>query len=266
MSSSVEPSIALSDVTLGYRGGLFETVRPPVSSVTLNVHPGEIVAVVGPSGAGKSTLLRSLAPLGRGDRGASDIPRIEGGSVRVLGRTLRGPGRARRRIAGRVGWVVQESEAMFEPEHTVIDAIADPILRRDRRFDPAELSRRVGALCVEFRIDPSFLERRPAELSAGNRQRVALAQAMMLEPSVLILDEPLSGVDVRERPVLLHALRRRADAGAALLIASNQRDILSGLADRVVVLDAGGVLGAGTVDEVRASEQDGGYLRTLLNR
>lgn len=263
---SADPAIALTDVTLGYRGGLGGALRPPVSSVTLTVMPGEIVAVVGPSGSGKSTLLRSLAPLGRGERGASEIPRVEGGSVRVLGRTLRGPGRARRRIAGRMGWVAQESEAMFEPEHSVIDAIADPVLRRDRKFDRSELSRRVGALCVEFRIDPSFVDRRPAELSAGNRQRVALAQAMILEPPVLVLDEPLSGVDIRERPALLHALRQRADAGAAVLIGSNQREILSGLADRVVVLDAGGVVGSGTVDEVRAAEHVGGYLRALLDR
>ncbi|NEK87420.1 ABC transporter ATP-binding protein [Blastococcus saxobsidens] len=205
-------------------------------AVDVEVADGEVLAVLGPNGAGKSTLLRVLAGL---------LP-PDGGSVVVDGRTWDGAGvhlEAHRRS---VGMVFQD--ALLFPHLTVADNVAFGLRTRGTGKGPARAAadawlERVGL--------PGAGSRRPAELSGGQAQRAALARALVGDPAVLLLDEPLSALDARTRLVVRAELRRHLAefAGSTVLVTHDPVDALA-LADRVVVVEEGRVVQSGTPEEI----------------
>lgn len=194
-------------------------------------------AIFGPSGAGKSTLLETLAGLllpvsGRivlGERTLVDVAR---------GRTV--PSRARG-----VGWVPQEG-ALFPH----LDVRAN-VLYGARGAEPPSFGRLVEVLELE-----PLLGRAVAGLSGGERRRVAIARALVPEPRILLLDEPLSGLDDARRQRILPFLERlRREVDVPLLFVTHQRDEAAWLCDEVVLLEAGRVVGQGPPDELLTSAE-----------
>jgi len=184
---------------------------------------GPVVALFGPSGSGKTTLVECLA----GVRAAE-------GTLRVGGRTWLAPGRPAVPAAGRrVGWVPQE-EALF-PHRTV---------RGNLRFGARGEAVEPGLLETLGIAD--LLDRRPQALSGGERKRVALARALAARPFLLLLDEPLSGVDLSRRARVFHRLlrARRAFPVPMLYVSHEPAEVLA-VADQVVLLEAGRVVAAG---------------------
>ncbi|HET6817605.1 MAG TPA: ABC transporter ATP-binding protein [Mycobacteriales bacterium] len=192
----------------------------------LSAADGEVLALVGPNGSGKSTLLRALAGL---------VPMT--GSVHVDGRDLAAaPPEARN-----VGWVPQNA-ALF-PHLTALDNVAYGIGGRRGRDAARDWLRR---------LDVSDLEtRKPAQLSGGQAQRVALARALARRPRLLLLDEPLSALDVSARVDVRRALRTHlADYDGVTVIVTHDAVDAVAFADRVVALEAGRVVQDAAPEEV----------------
>jgi sulfate transport system ATP-binding protein len=204
--------------------------------VSLDIRPGELIALLGPSGSGKTTLLRLIAGL--------DFP--TGGAVRFGDEDA-----SRRTVQERnVGFVFQHY-ALFR-HMTVAQNIGFGLKVRPRATRPsrAEIRRRTSEL-LDF-VQLSGLERRyPGQLSGGQRQRVALARALAIEPRVLLLDEPFGALDAQVRRELRRWLREIHDrTGHTTVFVTHDQEEALELADRVVVMSQGRIEQVGTADEV----------------
>jgi iron(III) transport system ATP-binding protein len=210
--------LRLTSVTKRYdsRGG--------IADLSLEISTGESIVIVGPSGSGKTTLLRLVAGLERPDAG----------EIWLDGRTV---AQARRNIVAanqrRIGFVFQD--LALWPHLTVrgnLEFVADSAgVERRLRSDPIE---EVLRLC---RVEPSFFERYPHQLSGGEQQRVALARALVASPRLLLLDEPFSSLDPDLRITLrgeLASLRRQLEVTA--IYVTHDRDDAEALADRTITL------------------------------
>ena len=197
--------------------------RTVLADVDLTVPPGRVLAVLGPNGAGKTTLLRALAglqPLGRG--------RVEIGGVDV---TAEPP---ERRYPG-VALVVQDPG-----RHLLCERVDDEISFGLRALDVPEPLRRARAAEALAALDLGGLAaRHPRDLSAGQRERVALAAALAVDPKVLLLDEPTRGMDHARRAALAALLRRRAADGRSALVVTHDRSFAAAAADELLELRAG---------------------------
>ncbi len=208
--------------------------------VELNVHDGEVLAVLGPNGSGKSTLLRTIAGLTPIDRG----------SISVDGLVLDDPiadtfVTPDRRPIG----VVFQDYLLFA-HLTALDNVAFGLRARgvgrsEARTAAAHWLERVGLA--------EFAALRPGQLSGGQAQRVALARALVTDPAVLLLDEPLAALDVGARQDVRRSLRQHLDTfgGMRLLVTHDPVDAYA-LADRVAILEAGRIAQIGTIAEVTA--------------
>jgi thiamine transport system ATP-binding protein len=203
-----------------------------VGEASLTVRPGRVTAVLGPSGCGKSTLLRVVAGLQRPDAGG----------VRIGDQDVTDVPTHRRRV----GLMFQDGQLF--PHQDVAGNVAYALRRQ--RVSRAETARRVGEL-LELVGLPGFEKRRTATLSGGQQQRVALARALAAEPSVLLLDEPLSALDRALRDRLGSDLRQiLTAAGTTALVVTHDHDEAFTLADRMAVMSHGRIVQEGATGEV----------------
>jgi nitrate/nitrite transport system ATP-binding protein len=210
------PILSLEGVTKRYRGKSGE-VTDVLAGIDLEVLEGEFVAILGFSGAGKTTLINTIAGLERPDTG----------QVRLRGEPIDGPGRER--------GLVFQSYSLF-PWLTVEQnvALAVDAVHKDRsKAERAALAKQK----VELVGLGHAMERKPAQLSGGMRQRVSVARALAMEPEILLLDEPLSALDALTRAKLQDEIERiRAQEGRTIVLITNDVDEALLLADRVAVL------------------------------
>ncbi len=196
-------------------------------------HRGAL-AIMGPTGAGKSTLLSVLAGF--------DEPglKVAGGDALVEGISVRRHGRSRRTLTYVTGHLPQAEGARLPARMTVAEVISEPITSRDRRVNQRALSVRVATLLDELMLPLGASAKYPYELSAGMRQRVAFARALVLEPRVLIADEPFSNMDVEVRRAARDAIvRRRDDYGMSTVLVTNEADVVRDLGADALVLRGG---------------------------
>ncbi|MFO1330123.1 MAG: ABC transporter ATP-binding protein [Rubrivivax sp.] len=200
--------------------------------ISLDIAPGEFFALLGPSGSGKSTLLRLVAGFGPPHQG----------ELRVDGRDVSGLPPWQRNVG-----MVFQSYALW-PHLTVWDNVAFGLV--ERRVEAGALRTRVGA-ALELVGLSALAQRRPNQLSGGQQQRVALARTLVIEPQVLLLDEPLSNLDktlrVQMRQELL-AMQRRL--GLTTIFVTHDQEEAMSTADRMAVLDQGVLQQAGTPAEL----------------
>lgn len=206
-----------------------------VGPLDLAVPRGRTVALIGPSGCGKTTVLRLLNGLAQPDAG----------TVHVLGEALT-PARLRS-VRHRMGYVIQDG-GLF-PHLSARDNVA--LLSRHLGKPAAEVDARITTLAALARLPGALLDRHPAELSGGQRQRVALVRALMLEPELLLLDEPLGALDPMVRAELsedLAAIFRRL--GTTVILVTHDLGEAAYFADDLVLFDAGRVVQRGSHDEL----------------
>ncbi len=211
-----------------------------IDGVSFSLAPGELICVAGPTGSGKSTLVAALA-------GSTDPSvRVVGGSAQVCGVDIRRPGRKHRLLTYRTGFVPQGAGADLPPQLTVSEVITEPILIREKRVNTKALSIRVATLLDELHLPLGAASKFPYELSAGMRQRVAIARSFVLEPRVLIADEILANLDLEVRPVVFDAITRRRKAqGVGALLVTNDADFIRELNAETLMLRGGHVVARG---------------------
>jgi ABC-2 type transport system ATP-binding protein len=205
-----------------------------VEDLSFEAAGGEILGLVGPNGAGKTTTLRTLC----------GILRPTAGRIRVAGYDLaKEPIPAKRTLA-----FVPDTPTPFElltvVEHLRFTALAYDV------SDVSDAEPRIDQLLRELELE----EKRDAlgsTLSRGMKQKLAFGCAFLRDPRVLLLDEPLTGLDPKAIRSVRDSIRQRADAGAAVLVSSHLLDLVERICDRILVLHRGRKLAMGTLDEIR---------------
>jgi len=204
-----------------------------LKGVSLSVAQGEFLALVGPSGCGKTTLLKHVAGFEAPDSGA----------IAIDGQDMLGVPAAARPTS-----MVFQKLALF-PHMSVADNIGFPL--RLRKVDAATIAKRVMAMIELMQLKPEYLTRFPRQLSGGEQQRVALARSMISEPKLLLLDEPLSALDVKLKKVLQAELKRlHRSVGVTFVHVTHDLEEAMMLADRICVMRAGEILQVGQPNDI----------------
>lgn len=218
-----------------------------LSGVDLAVHRGEVLGVVGESGSGKSTLLRLLNLEEKPEAGCYtlDVGDLSGRNLFALDRYAR---RAVR--VAQIGIVHQNPYRGLRMRHSSSGNVAERLLLAGERSFAALRSRAETALAAsEFPM--ARIDAPPAILSGGMQQRVQLAKAIALEPAILLLDEPTTGLDVSVQALVLDTLMRlKRDRAITMVLVSHDLGVIRVLADRVLVIHRGSVVEEGLTDQV----------------
>jgi len=196
--------------------------------VSIAVRPGEVVAVMGGNGSGKSTLVRALV---------SAIAHSHG--VVEIGGTARTP-----ESLARVGYVPQRVSATSGVSATALEVVTSGLLGA-RRWHPGRDAKRRAIVALDALGIGPLATQDVSTLSGGQQQRVLIARALVRKPSILILDEPMAGVDVPSQEALAHTLADAKASGTAIIIVLHELGALAPLIDHAIVLDAGCVVHVG---------------------
>ncbi len=230
----------------GVRWGRGSGLVTALDGVSLDLRRGEILGLVGRSGSGKSTLARVLLGLERPDEGGVTF---DGMSLESL------TGAEWRRLRREVQVLFQDPHGSLDPRQSVGGVVAEPLAvhrlvpRGGRRARGKKLLREVG-----LPGEDAFLDRFPRELSGGERQRVALARALASGPRALILDEPVSALDVSVRGQVLNLLLElHESAGLAMLLIAHDVRLVANLCSRVAVMAGGRIVEEGPTQKVLES-------------
>ena len=202
----------------------FDPVGAAVDGVSFVVPQGAAWGLVGESGCGKTTLLRAIAGL----------VAPQAGRVALAGASLAALDRRER--ARRVQMVFQDPSDSLHPRRTVAGALAEPL----RIHGLGDREKRVTEALTRVGLDAGLRFRYPNQLSGGQRQRAAIARALMLAPSVLLLDEPTAALDVSNQARILELLARlRRESGATMLFVSHDLAVVAGFCDTAMTMRAG---------------------------
>jgi microcin C transport system ATP-binding protein len=241
----------------GIRGWFRKGEFVAVKGADFALLPGRTLGVVGESGSGKSTL--ALAVLGL-------VP--HGGQLQAVGSQWGHSSAANKAIRRLVQVVFQDPFSSLSPRMTVEEIVGEGLLVHEPGLPlPQRRERVIGALAdVGLSADqfPGLLQRYPHEFSGGQRQRLAIARALIVGPRLLVLDEPTSALDVTIQKQVLQLLQRlQREKGLSYLLITHDVDVIRAMAHDVVVMKDGEILESGTVQDVMESPRTG-YTRTLV--
>jgi peptide/nickel transport system ATP-binding protein len=250
-SAPGEPLLRVTGLGKTYGSGA-KALRA-VDAVEFAVPRGSTYSLVGESGSGKSTTARMVARIIPSDTGSIVF---DGADITDLG------GTALRQLRRRIQVVYQNPFGSLDPRMTVARIIAEPL----QAFGVARAERGpvVRELLGQVRLAPELLTRRPAQLSGGQRQRVAIARALALRPELVVLDEPVSALDVSVQEQVLQLLvDLQAEFGLTYLFISHDLGVIRQVSDRVAVMRGGRILEQGTSERIFADPGDP-YTRELI--
>lgn len=247
--------LRVENLTVEYPG---RPARAAVSDVSFTVARGELVALVGQSGCGKTTTLQAVLGMIPGARG----------SIAVDGASVLGARRAERRALRRlVQPIFQDPYEALDVRFTVGDTLEEPLaIHRVGRTRAERRARAISALeSVGLTPPEQFIDRYPHQLSGGQRQRVAIAAGLVLEPQLLLADEPVSMLDVSVRSGVLQLLADlKASAGLGVLMITHDLSTAAEYADRIVVMREGQIIESGTPAQIVHQPKDP-YTRLLID-
>ncbi|WP_424184514.1 dipeptide ABC transporter ATP-binding protein [Actinokineospora sp. G85] len=225
-----------------------------VDGVSFDIRAGETLGLVGESGCGKTTTLMEILGLDK----------LMGGRISVLGEPTDRLDRAGRKAVRRDMQVVfQDPQAALDPRMPISDVLAEPM--RVHGFSAARIAERVPELLELVGLRREHASRYPAEFSGGQRQRIGIARALALEPRLVVLDEPVSALDVSIQAGVITLLDRlKAELGLSYLFVAHDLSVVRHIADRVAVMHLGEIVEIGGVDRVFAAPEHP-YTQALLS-
>ena len=245
----------------GFKGWFRKGEFVAVQGVDMAVAPGQTLGVIGESGSGKSTL--ALAALGLlPHQGSLEVAGTDWARAKKAGRD--------RALRQRVQVVFQDPFSSLSPRMTVEQIVGEGLLVHQPKLSLAQRRERVVAALADVGLidDPrsgsDWLQRYPHEFSGGQRQRLAIARALIVDPQLLVLDEPTSALDVTVQKQVLALLQRlQRERGLSYLLITHDVDVIRAMAHEVVVMKDGAVVEAGTVERVLQSPEHP-YTRVLV--
>jgi peptide/nickel transport system ATP-binding protein len=243
MSAVAEPLLTVDDLVVEYGEG--DRRVQAVSGVSLHVDAGETLGLVGESGCGKSTLARAVLQL---------VP-PKAGSVRFRGTELTTlPAAQMRRMRQHVQLIFQDPIASLNPRRSVGDIVAEPLIIAGVR-DAAERERRVREVLMAVGLEPDAVwHRRAVEFSGGQCQRISIARTLVLQPQLVVCDEPVSALDVSIRAQIINLLEAmKARYGLTLIFVAHDLAVVKAVSDRVAVMYLGRLCEVGTAEQVFAA-------------
>ncbi|MEM9269401.1 MAG: ABC transporter ATP-binding protein, partial [Pseudomonadota bacterium] len=205
-----------------------------VQDISMHIEDGAFVVLLGPTGAGKTTTLRLI----------SGLEQLDGGSVHIAGRDVGNDTPAQRNVA-----MVFQQYSLY-PHMTVRDNLAFPLRSPILRTPEAEITRKVGEIAEILQI-PHKLDNKATELSGGEMQRVSIGRALVRDPSIYLMDEPLSSLDAKLRADLRVELKRiQTSLGSTLLYVTHDQIEAMTMATQIGVLEEGRLVQYGTPKEI----------------
>ena len=253
-TDAAAPLLSARDLHVTFPGRRGGGSARAVDGVNLDVAPGEIVALVGESGCGKTTLARTLLGL----------QKPTSGTVSYRGTPLGYGSKALKAYRREAQLVLQDPSGSLNPRHTVYEAVAEGLRIHgevaDERERVADALSRAG-----MRPPERFFLRYPHELSGGQRQRVVIAGALVLDPTLLVADEPVASLDASVRgEILALMLRLREELGLAALVVTHDLGLAWNIADRVAVMYLGRIIETGPVEKILTAPEHP-YTQALLS-
>jgi oligopeptide/dipeptide ABC transporter ATP-binding protein len=248
-----EPLLELNDLHVVYGNGRGPDAHA-VDGVDLALPQGEVLALVGESGCGKTTLARTIVGL----------QRPSAGEVRYRGAPLRYEKRALKAYRREVQMVFQDPAGALNVRQTIYEAVAEGLriqkIGGDEETLVAEALARAG-----LRPPERFFTRYPYEVSGGQRQRVVIAGAMVLQPGLIVADEPVSSLDASVRGEILALMQKLVqETGVTILVVTHDLGLAWNIADRIAVMYLGRIVEQGTTEELLGDPKHP-YTRALLS-
>ena len=230
--------ISIKKLSYTYGQGLPGS-RQALFDINLEINKGEVVALIGHTGSGKSTLIQHLNAL--------EIPST--GTVVVDGLDITDKNTKKTDIRKKVGLVFQYPEYQLFEETVFEDIAFGP---RNLGLDKDEIEKRVYRACEVMEIKEKYLSYSPFDLSGGQKRRVAIAGVIAMEPSVLVLDEPVAGLDPRGRDRILSMISglHNLNPDMTVIFVSHSMEDVAGVAEKIIVMNKGKVAMTGTVAEI----------------
>ena len=226
-----------------------------VDKVSLVIRPGESVGLVGESGSGKSTLARALLGLDPLDAGTITLDGVKLDPTRKQDRLV---------LRRKVQLVFQDPYSSFDPRRTIGWSIAEALGHLTNPVAESDRTQRIATLLAQVGLEPDFAVRYPHEMSGGQRQRAAIARALMTDPELIVLDEPVSALDVSIRARILDLLAElQSRRAVAYLFITHDLSLLRAVTDRTLVMQKGRIVEEGPTSDLLDHPQHA-YTRALI--
>lgn len=209
-----------------------ESFIQAVDDVSLSLQKGQSLGIIGTSGCGKTTILKMIMGLLKQDAGTISVK-------------------------GRLGFVAQDPYASLNPSMTIYQIVAEPLIFTKQKRSYKECEREVAKALSDVRLDVAVYGKRlPSQLSGGERQRVSIARALILEPDILILDEPTSMLDQEVKESIVELIRQISKTGEfGFLMVTHDIAMAANVCDRLIVMSEGKIMEQGSTEAVMCSPQ-----------